>query len=88
MQSERANLTILFDKYLPVCLDTLRTRYHYRALVSPLVRAGSHSPPPRPAVLQGWPGSFLSPGALGVTASSSRELWGEGAAGTPAHPWV
>ncbi|ETE67846.1 Dynein heavy chain 9, axonemal, partial [Ophiophagus hannah] len=26
-QSERANLTILFDKYLPVCLDTLRTRF-------------------------------------------------------------
>ncbi|XP_063817028.1 dynein axonemal heavy chain 9 isoform X3 [Pseudophryne corroboree] len=26
IQSERANLTILFDKYLPVCLDTLRTR--------------------------------------------------------------
>uniref|UniRef100_A0A8D2N608 Dynein axonemal heavy chain 17 n=1 Tax=Zonotrichia albicollis TaxID=44394 RepID=A0A8D2N608_ZONAL len=24
VQSERANLTILFDKYLPVCLDTLR----------------------------------------------------------------
>ncbi|KAJ7428444.1 hypothetical protein BTVI_00587 [Pitangus sulphuratus] len=28
IESERANLTILFDKYLPVCLDTLRTRYH------------------------------------------------------------
>ncbi|KAK2516279.1 hypothetical protein Q9233_013805 [Columba guinea] len=28
IQSERANLTILFDKYLPICLDTLRTRYH------------------------------------------------------------
>ncbi|KAH0629591.1 hypothetical protein JD844_011790, partial [Phrynosoma platyrhinos] len=27
IQSERANLTILFDKYLPVCLDTLRTRF-------------------------------------------------------------
>uniref|UniRef100_A0A8C3KG70 Dynein axonemal heavy chain 9 n=1 Tax=Calidris pygmaea TaxID=425635 RepID=A0A8C3KG70_9CHAR len=27
VQSERANLTILFDKYLPVCLDTLRTRF-------------------------------------------------------------
>lgn len=27
IQSERANLTILFDKYLPICLDTLRTRY-------------------------------------------------------------
>ncbi|XP_053153093.1 dynein axonemal heavy chain 9 isoform X3 [Hemicordylus capensis] len=26
-QSERANLTILFDKYLPVCLDTLKTRF-------------------------------------------------------------
>ncbi|KAK2522490.1 hypothetical protein Q9233_010487 [Columba guinea] len=26
IQSERANLTILFDKYLPICLDTLRTR--------------------------------------------------------------
>lgn len=26
IQSERANLTILFDKYLPPCLDTLRTR--------------------------------------------------------------
>ncbi|XP_071654756.1 dynein axonemal heavy chain 9-like isoform X2 [Patagioenas fasciata] len=28
IQSERANLTVLFDKYLPICLDTLRTRYH------------------------------------------------------------
>ncbi|XP_027547622.1 dynein heavy chain 9, axonemal [Neopelma chrysocephalum] len=27
IESERANLTILFDKYLPVCLDTLRTRF-------------------------------------------------------------
>uniref|UniRef100_A0A8U8C9W7 Dynein axonemal heavy chain 17 n=1 Tax=Geospiza parvula TaxID=87175 RepID=A0A8U8C9W7_GEOPR len=27
VQSERANLTILFDKYLPVCLDTLRARF-------------------------------------------------------------
>uniref|UniRef100_A0A672VBH7 Dynein axonemal heavy chain 17 n=1 Tax=Strigops habroptila TaxID=2489341 RepID=A0A672VBH7_STRHB len=27
IQSERANLTILFDKYLPTCLDTLRTRF-------------------------------------------------------------
>ncbi|NXB13890.1 DYH9 protein, partial [Rhagologus leucostigma] len=27
VQSERANLTILFDKYLPVCLDALRTRF-------------------------------------------------------------
>ncbi|NWI20364.1 DYH9 protein, partial [Crypturellus soui] len=27
VQSERANLTILFDKYLPRCLDTLRTRF-------------------------------------------------------------
>lgn len=35
VQSERANLTILFDKYLPVCLDTLRTRYPCRVLVSP-----------------------------------------------------
>ncbi|NWR75951.1 DYH9 protein, partial [Centropus unirufus] len=26
IQSERANLTILFDKYLPICLDTVRTR--------------------------------------------------------------
>lgn len=26
VQTERANLTILFDKYLPTCLDTLRTR--------------------------------------------------------------
>lgn len=26
IQTERANLTILFDKYLPTCLDTLRTR--------------------------------------------------------------
>ncbi|XP_023385619.1 dynein heavy chain 9, axonemal [Pteropus vampyrus] len=25
IQTERANLTILFDKYLPICLDTLRT---------------------------------------------------------------
>ncbi|XP_017170010.1 dynein axonemal heavy chain 9 isoform X1 [Mus musculus] len=27
VQTERANLTILFDKYLPTCLDTLRTRF-------------------------------------------------------------
>ncbi|KAI1896623.1 hypothetical protein AGOR_G00096680 [Albula goreensis] len=27
IQSEKANLTILFDKYLPVCLDTLRSRF-------------------------------------------------------------
>ncbi|KFV69246.1 Dynein beta chain, ciliary, partial [Dryobates pubescens] len=27
IQAERANLTILFDKYLPACLDTLRTRF-------------------------------------------------------------
>ncbi len=27
MQSERANLTILFDKYIPVCLETLRNRF-------------------------------------------------------------
>ncbi|XP_030063865.1 dynein axonemal heavy chain 9 [Microcaecilia unicolor] len=27
IQSEKANLTILFDKYLPLCLDTLRTRF-------------------------------------------------------------
>ncbi|XP_074871093.1 dynein axonemal heavy chain 9 [Carettochelys insculpta] len=27
IQSERANLTILFDKYLPLCLDTLRARF-------------------------------------------------------------
>ncbi|XP_075889814.1 dynein axonemal heavy chain 9 isoform X2 [Nelusetta ayraudi] len=27
VQSEKANLTILFDKYLPSCLDTLRTRF-------------------------------------------------------------
>ena len=27
VQSERANLTILFDKYVPVCLDTLRMRF-------------------------------------------------------------
>uniref|UniRef100_A0A8C5TKR5 Dynein axonemal heavy chain 17 n=1 Tax=Malurus cyaneus samueli TaxID=2593467 RepID=A0A8C5TKR5_9PASS len=27
VQAERANLTILFDKYLPVCLDTLRIRF-------------------------------------------------------------
>nr|XP_030717250.1 dynein heavy chain 9, axonemal isoform X1 [Globicephala melas] len=26
-QTERANLTFLFDKYLPACLDTLRTRF-------------------------------------------------------------
>lgn len=31
VQSEKANLTILFDKYLPSCLDTLRTRYHSAA---------------------------------------------------------
>lgn len=28
VQSEKANLTILFYKYLPSCLDTLRSRYH------------------------------------------------------------
>ncbi|XP_032136134.1 dynein heavy chain 9, axonemal isoform X1 [Sapajus apella] len=27
IQTERANLTILFDKYLPTCLDILRTRF-------------------------------------------------------------
>ncbi|XP_069339362.1 dynein axonemal heavy chain 9 [Eulemur rufifrons] len=27
LQTERAHLTILFDKYLPTCLDTLRTRF-------------------------------------------------------------
>ncbi|XP_041078235.1 dynein heavy chain 9, axonemal-like [Polyodon spathula] len=27
VQSEKANLTILFDKYLPLCLDTLRNRF-------------------------------------------------------------
>lgn len=27
VQSERANLTILFDKYCPVCLETMRTRF-------------------------------------------------------------
>uniref|UniRef100_A0AAR2IP24 Dynein heavy chain 9, axonemal n=1 Tax=Pygocentrus nattereri TaxID=42514 RepID=A0AAR2IP24_PYGNA len=27
VQSEKANLTILFDKYLPPCLDTLRSRF-------------------------------------------------------------
>uniref|UniRef100_A0A8C0E5M4 Dynein axonemal heavy chain 9 n=1 Tax=Balaenoptera musculus TaxID=9771 RepID=A0A8C0E5M4_BALMU len=27
IQTERANLTFLFDKYLPACLDTLRTRF-------------------------------------------------------------
>ncbi|ERE69467.1 dynein heavy chain 17, axonemal [Cricetulus griseus] len=27
VQTERANLTILFDKYLPTCLDMLRTRF-------------------------------------------------------------
>uniref|UniRef100_A0A8C5D1B4 Dynein heavy chain 9, axonemal n=1 Tax=Gadus morhua TaxID=8049 RepID=A0A8C5D1B4_GADMO len=27
VQSEKANLTILFDKYLPSCLETIRTRF-------------------------------------------------------------
>ncbi|KAF0872636.1 DYH9 protein, partial [Crocuta crocuta] len=27
VQTERAHLTILFDKYVPTCLDTLRTRF-------------------------------------------------------------
>ena len=27
IQSERANLTILFDKYVPICLDTMRLRF-------------------------------------------------------------
>ena len=26
IQTERANLTILFDKYIPPCLETMRTR--------------------------------------------------------------
>ncbi|XP_066120408.1 dynein axonemal heavy chain 9 [Saccopteryx bilineata] len=29
-QAERANLPILFDKYVPTCLDTLRTRFKKR----------------------------------------------------------
>ena len=27
VQSERANLTILFDKYVPTCLDVMKTRF-------------------------------------------------------------
>lgn len=27
IQSERANLTILFDKYVPMCLDAMRSRF-------------------------------------------------------------
>ena len=27
IQSERANLTILFDRYVPVCLDVLKQRF-------------------------------------------------------------
>lgn len=27
VQSEKANLQILFDKYIPMCLDTMRTRF-------------------------------------------------------------
>ena len=27
VQSERANLTILFDRYVPTCLETLRVRF-------------------------------------------------------------
>lgn len=27
VQSERANLTILFDRYVPTCLETLRIRF-------------------------------------------------------------
>lgn len=27
VQSEKANLQILFDKYVPICLDTLRVRF-------------------------------------------------------------
>lgn len=27
VQSEKANLQILFDKYIPLCLDTMRTRF-------------------------------------------------------------
>lgn len=27
VQSEKANLTILFDRYIPICLETLRTRF-------------------------------------------------------------
>lgn len=27
MQSEKANLTILFDRYIPPCLETLRSRF-------------------------------------------------------------
>lgn len=57
IQSERANLTILFDKYLPTCLDTLRTRYHWGLAL--LARARGHSC----AVLHiAWmPGFLLAP---------------------------
>lgn len=27
VQSEKANLTILFDRYIPICLETLRVRF-------------------------------------------------------------
>ena len=27
VQSEKANLTILFDKYIPPCIETMRTRF-------------------------------------------------------------
>lgn len=27
IQTERANLTILFDKYVPMCLDTMKSRF-------------------------------------------------------------
>lgn len=50
IQSERANLTILFDKYLPPCLDTLRTRYHLQRLF-PQGQKDMHSPHTGCAVL-------------------------------------
>ncbi|MGH0134201.1 UNVERIFIED_CONTAM: hypothetical protein FKN15_057143 [Acipenser sinensis] len=51
VQSEKANLTILFDKYLLLCLNTLRTRYVKIPLLSvlekPLERkAGKNYGPP------------------------------------------
>lgn len=37
VQSERANLTILFDKYVPMCLDALRTKFKVRVFFLSLI---------------------------------------------------
>lgn len=39
VQSEKANLTILFDRYVPTCLETLRFRFKKVSLVLDFVFA-------------------------------------------------